>query len=270
MLRDGEATAEVVPGLGGRLGQLDLGDGALLRPFERGLGWAHWGSYPLLPWSNRVPGGRIGVGGVDAVVPITWEDGSAIHGLAADRPWRVVDATERVAELEVAIAVGPYGVRGRQRFELVDGALHQELAVVNEADHPVPAGLGIHPWFRAGDLRVPAAEVWPGEPLPDGPRRPVTSADDLRRLGPPPLLDRCFTGLDGSSADAPGVRLHWAGPISHVVVYTGVAGWACIEPVTMASDGFGMAERGGAGHGVVVLDPGEGLAVRYRFERRPG
>ncbi len=66
------------------------------------------------------------------------------------------------------------------------------------------------------------------------------------------------------------MRLHWAGPISHVVVYTGVAGWACIEPVTMASDGFGMAERGGAGHGVVVLDPGEGLAVRYRFERRPG
>ena len=71
-----------------------------------------------------------------------------------------------------------------------------------------------------------------------------------------------------TDADAPGVRLSWTGPITQVVVYTGVPGWTCIEPVTMASDGFALAEGGLPGTGVQHLGRGERLEVAYRFSRR--
>jgi hypothetical protein len=48
-------------------------------------------------------------------------------------------------------------------------------------------------------------------------------------------------------------------------VFTGVHGWVCVEPVTMANDGFRMADEGWRGHGVVTLDPGALLEVGYRF-----
>jgi aldose 1-epimerase len=265
-LGDGASKAMVRPELGGRLAQLDLGRGELLRGIRPGLGWAEWGSYPLLPWSNRIPGGRLRVGGRHVDVPVNWPDGSAIHGLAASCPWQVVDRDARSVELTVTVEQAPWSVVGIQRYALHDGGMRHELTVRNVGNEPVPAGLGIHPWFVAGAVRVPAAMKWPGDPLPLGAPVPVDADDDLRGGRVPPLMDRCFTGLTGSSVDVPGIRLSWTGPITQVVVYTGEPGWVAVEPVTMANDGFGLAERGVAGHGVITLGPGAGLSVTYDFE----
>jgi aldose 1-epimerase len=255
----------VHPELGGRLGQLDLGDGPLLRGPAPELGWANWGCYPLLPWSNRIPEGRLTVGSVEWRLPANWPDGSAIHGLVASSPWAVTVATEHGAHLVTDAAAGPYAVRGELAYELGSDGLELLVTVVNHGEHAVPAGLGIHPWFRAGRIRVPADEKWPGDPIPEGPPVAVGSEDDLRAGAVPPLMDRCFTALTDRQVEVPGLTLRWDGPVTQVVVYSGEPGWVAVEPVTMASDGFGLAARGIAGHGVRMLGPGDDLSVAYHF-----
>jgi aldose 1-epimerase len=199
---------------------------------------------------------------------VNWTDGSAIHGLVATSPWTVRAATATTVDLVVEAEAGPYHVRGEQAFDLRPGELRLGLAVLNAGTIAVPAGIGVHPWFRAGRVRVPADLKWPGDPLPTGPPVPVEADDDLRGGMVPPPMDRCFTGLTDTVAEVPGLRLRWVGPVTQVVVFAGEAGWVAVEPVTMANDGFGLAERGIPGHGVQVLEPGGELRVSYRFERR--
>lgn len=268
-LRAGRSTATIHPAVGGRLGALDLGTGQLLRGPGPGIDWAHWGCFPLVPWSNRIPGGHLRLGAVDAELPVNWADGSAIHGLGASCAWAVVAHDEGSAELAVHLGGGPYRLCAEQSFDLRPDELRLRLRMTNEGDAAVPAGLGIHPWFHHGPVRVPADERWPGEPLPTGPPEPVSGSTDLRHRTVPVPMDACFTELTGTSADVPGAQLSWDGPVTNVVVYSGEPGWVCVEPVTMANDGFGLAARDVPGHGVQIVEPGASLAVTYRFIAAP-
>lgn len=267
-LTAGEVVASVRPDVGGRLGQVTVDGRRLLRDEDEseGKGWAFWGSFPLLPWSNRIPGGRFSFEGQAYEVPVNWEDGTAIHGLTAWTAWTVEEVTTSAASLSIDVDVAPWRVRGEQRFALRPDGLDHTLAVVNVGDGPVPVGLGIHPWFRARELRVRAGLVWPAEgSLPVGEPRPVTPEEDLRARRVPAPLDACFTGLRGSAAEVGDVRLAWEGPVTQVVVYSEEPGWLCVEPVTMANDGFGLRERGTPGHGVVVAAPGHRVEVTYHL-----
>ncbi len=266
-LVDGTTRVDLYPGQGGRLGQITLGDRHLLRgPEHSALGWAWWGSYPMLPWVNRIPGGVARFRGETITVPVNWPDGTAIHGLVAERPWQVENADSHAAALTIEAELDRYHVRSRQTFALDADALDLEIEVVNLAAWPVPAGVGIHPWFVAAPVRVPADLVWPGDgPMPDGLPRPVRPDEDLRQAVSAAPMDRCFTGLTGSNADIGDLTLSWRGPITQVVVYSGQPGFVCIEPQTMATDGFRLAEEGVEGTGVIVLEPGASLTVGYRL-----
>lgn len=266
-LSAGAARVELYPDAGGRLGQITVGGRQLLRgPGDGELEWSAWGCYPMLPWVNRIRGGVATFEGETITVPVNFPDGTAIHGLAADTPWGVVDAGDTAAELAVELDVDRYHVRATQRFALAETALTQEIEVVNLASWRVPAGIGIHPWFVAAPVTVPAELIWEGDgPMPSGPPRPVRGDEDLRQPALPPGLDRCWTGLTGTEATIGDLTLSWSGPITQVVVYTGVDGFVCVEPQTMASDGIRLHEEGVEGTGVVALEPGATLAVGYRF-----
>jgi aldose 1-epimerase len=267
VLTAGLTRVELDPEAGGRISQICVEGTDLLRGREHASeGWQRWGCYPLLPWSNRIPGGSFTFGGRVMQAPVNNDDGSALHGLAATRPWTVTSHDDRSADLEIEVAAGSYTVRGTQSFTVSESALDHDLAVTNVGREPVPVGLGIHPWFRVGPVCVPADAVWAGDgPLPTGGPVPVGPDLDLRVPRVPPPMDRCFTELTASHVDAPGVRLSWTGPMTQVVVYSETPGWVCVEPVTMANDGFRLAAAGQERTGVLVLGPGESAAVSYRY-----
>jgi aldose 1-epimerase len=217
-----------------------------------------------LPWSNRIPGGEFAFEGQRLRVPVSWDDGSALHGLAARTAWTVAHCDETSVELVIDIDEGPYQVEGWQRFALQPTHLDQTLRVRNHGLR-MPVGLGIHPWFRVAPVRVPADAAWPGEPMPTGAPLPVDAANDLREVRAVPEMDRCYTDLTESCVEVGELRLSWAGPVTQVVVFSGDPDFVCVEPVTMANDGFRLAEEGVEGHGVVALDPGQTLEVTYRF-----
>jgi aldose 1-epimerase len=260
----------IFPAAGGRLGQIEVDGNPLLRGVEdAALGWGWWGSYPLLPWSNRIPDGTFLFEDQELRVPVNWDDGSALHGLSAWVPWNVTAQDQTRVELEVVVTKGCYDVIGRQVFEIAPTHLDQTLEVTNRGAARVPVGLGIHPWFKAGPVRVPAELTWPGDgPMPSGSPVAVSPDNDLRALRVPPPMDRCYTGLTDTCVDVPGLRLHWTGPVTQVVVFSEAEGWVCVEPVTMANDGFALAAAGTPGTGVLALDAGESTSVTYRFEWR--
>lgn len=264
-LQAGEATAALAPEEGGRLARLAVAGHDFIRP--AGPGWAYWGSYPLLPWCNRIPDGVLRFEGREHRLPVNWPDGTAIHGLTAWVPWEVESADDTTAVLTVEAAEGPYVVTGRQRFTLAPTHLDQVIEVVNRADHRVPVGLGIHPWFAAGPVELPAELVWPADErcLPVGVPRLVTGDEDLRAATVPAPMDTCFTGLAGDAARIGDLTLSWRGPVTQIVVYSEEPGWVCVEPVTMANDGFRLHDEGVPGNGTLVLDPGQSAAVEYRF-----
>ena len=266
-LADGAARAELLPALGGRIAQVTLGSRPLLRgPEHADLGWPWWGSYPMLPWANRIPDGVVRFDGTTITVPVNWPDGTAIHGLAYERPWDVVAAGRTEATLRIEVMVDRYHVRAEQRFALSADALDLEIDVTNVAEWPVPAGVGIHPWFVAAPVRVPAELAWPGEgPMPDGVPRPVRPEEDLRQQVIAVPMDRCFTGLTDTGADIGDLTLSWRGPITQVVVYSGEPGFVCVEPQTMATDGIRLADAGVDGTGVIALEPDVTLSVGYRL-----
>lgn len=267
VLSEGAARVDLYPGAGGRIGQIAIGDRTLLRgPEHSSRGWGAWGSYPMLPWANRIVGGVAEFDGATISVPVNWPDGTAIHGLAAERPWQVVDAGPNHATLSFAIEIDRYHVRAIETFALSGDALEFDIELVNVAAWPVPVGIGIHPWFVAAPVRVPADLIWEGAgPMPTGPPRPVRPDEDLRvkRVAPP--MDRCFAGLTSSSAEIGELTLSWRGPITQIVVFSGEAGAVCVEPVTMANDGIRLANDGVEGTGVIVLDPGAHTTVGYRL-----
>lgn len=265
-LRAGEAAVDLHPGDGGRIGQITVDGRTFLRGDGQSEGWAYWGSYPLLPWCNRIPGGELRFEGNDYRLPVNWPDGTAIHGLTAWRPWDIDAADDTTAALRIEVEQGPYTLTCRQSFALAPTHLDQVLEVVNDAGHRVPVGLGIHPWFAVGPVALPAESVWPAvDCLPVGAPRPVTGDEDLRTPTLPPPMDTCFTGLTGTVAAIGDLTLSWRGPVTQLVVYSERPPWVCVEPVTMANDGFRLHDEGVPGNGTIVLGPGRSASVEYRF-----
>jgi aldose 1-epimerase len=204
----GEISVELLPDLGARLHRLQFAGHELLRtPADLD---AHrrepffWGAYTMAPWCNRVSTGPLVVGRRTIDLASNFFDGSAIHGQVYMRPWEVTGD----AQLQVRAGGDgwpwPYEVSLRLGISGHTMVIDQRLT--NLADDPMPAGIGLHPWFvrpirvaiRA-DLVYPTNTNSPARPSPvDGPldlRRPTEVAAGL---------DATWTELD----DLP-VELRW-------------------------------------------------------------
>ncbi len=268
--------AELLPEVGGRLHRIRAyGRDLLLTPDDADAHRAEpvfWGGFLMAPWCNRATPGPTTLLGERIDLAPNFEDGSAIHGLVFEVPWRVADANR----LEVAGGGDgrwpwPFTVTATVTVEGVTLSLAYRLR--NASDRPMPAGLGLHPWFRRPlELRVPAASVYRSN-TDSAPRpEPATGPFALWRGGEPaPDLDATWTELD-----APIVELAWpqAGvrarlqadaPTLHVAVATPSGRDAsAVEPQTHGPDPLrrlALAEPGAP----MVLGPGEELPFTLRM-----
>ena len=283
-LRRGDFVLDLCPKWGGAIAEFRSGEGALLRP--AGNAFLQHGDprlaacFPLVPFSNRIADGRFRFQGriyqLDRNFP---PEPHAIHGHGWQHPWVVADASASRAELTFRHAVSgtPFDYRARQIFALHDDGLEVALEVTNAGDGPMPAGIGLHPYFRRTEgvtLRARLDHVWHPDERKIPKRRVALPAtwDFARRLRLAPLdLDHCFDGWDGRA------ELHWpetdftlvieaTPPLRHLVIYVPPGqDFFCIEPVSHVNDGFNLLDRGVDGTGVRVLAPGETLDAAVRF-----
>jgi galactose mutarotase-like enzyme len=239
-LRAGPNRVVLDPGRGGRLASWTIGGEELLvGPPDDADTSIHWGCFVMAPWPGRLANGRFEWRGRTIQLERT-HGRHAIHGLTWNRPWSVEETSASAATLAIELPRDqwPMGCRVRQRVALTPTAIRLEAEI--EADEPMPAALGWHPWFlRRGDprLRVDAASHQLTEGMvPTGANRAVRGATDLR-AGPAlgrRRLDLCYLGA-GSPAMVtwPDLELtiEFEPAPAPVVVYTPRDSF-CVEPLT--------------------------------------
>jgi aldose 1-epimerase len=198
-LRGDDLEVVLLPGIGARVHRIRaFGQDLLRTPADSSTHLDEpffWGAYPMAPWCNRVPAGDSEVAGRTVRLTANFPDGTAIHGLVSTLPWTLgSDGTLRVTAggdgwpwpHEVSLAPS---VAGR--------TLELDYRLTNLAKEPMPAGIGLHPWFAAPvEVRLPAEEVYAANSGSAARPQPVAGAFDLRSLGLPSTgLDGTWTGL---------------------------------------------------------------------------
>ncbi len=268
----------VLPDVGARLHRLRAFGHDLLRtPDQRAVHKADpffWGAYVMAPWCNRIEAaGKVRFGSRYVDLPPTFPDGSAIHGQVYARPWQVE------AERRVSIRAGgdtwPWRYEVTQHPTVSGAELRIELELTNLDDEPMPAGLGIHPWFRRPvRVAIHGRSAFHDNLNSDARQQPVDGPFDLRTLGEMPDIDATWTDL----AD-PAVELVWpqiARASIRVEASTAFISAAsprtidaiAVEPQTHAPHGLRRLLAGEPG-GLRVLDPRETLSLVARFTFEP-
>lgn len=285
----------VLPGTGAALafGQVRRGEDWLdllrVTPEDRYGVSDDCASFVLAPWSNRLRDARFTFRGRSHRLPVNSPDGTAIHGVARDHPWRITDRDESsvVLDFDSAGTGSPFPWRFTTSvtYRLDGGTLTVGTSLTNADEVPIPAGFGHHPYFRRGlagaadevELEVPCHhqyELARNLPALDATPVPVEPRLDFRTLRP---LGEQFVDdvLTGREPGAP-VRLRYPDAGIAVtmtvdelyrdfVVYVPQAGkpFFAVEPVTNTNDGFNLFEHGTPSTGVFVLEPGESRAAAF-------
>jgi aldose 1-epimerase len=226
-----------------------------------------WGSYVMAPWCNRIVASPTDVASRTIDLASNFPDGTAIHGQVYVRPWTRADDGAFV------ITGGgdgwPWTYDVRQAIEIDGATLRIDLRLTNTSDDPMPAGMGIHPWFlRPVRVAVHAEDYFADnlatEPLPV----PVEAPYDLRTLAP--MAD----DLDGTWASLaePPVEFQWddlglrasmrtTPRVPYIVAASpGRVGAVAVEPETHAPQAIRRL-LGGEPGALTMLPPGDTLRM---------
>lgn len=262
------------------------------RPLLDGFGDYEWSrdgrGQLLLPWPNRIRGGRYQFAGRSHQLPIDEpERGNAIHGLTRWWEWRVEDRSEARVQLAIDIHPRPgfeFTLRCLCEYCLEPKGITVSVEAQNRGSGPLPFGVGFHPYVTLGtplidDLVVtaPTAQRLEADErgIPTGRLLPVSGTEfDLssgRQLGAT-RLDTCFVAPeDGwevrveAPGDGHGVVVWGDRTCRYLMLYTGDSvsepgrrrrGLA-VEPMACAPDAFNNRM------GLRVLEPGESATSHF-------
>lgn len=272
VLSSGPHVIEIAPQAGGRILRFATQD-------ERGAqewlapvtvagwpsdAWPKGGSYPLVPFSNRVRDSRFPAPD-GAVVELTTYLGMphALHGFGQFAAWSVELQEADCVVLRYAHREGehgwPWAFEAVQLIEVYADGARLSMRVVNRSSQPMPVGMGFHPYFDAQEAEVETTTLWRHEgeiavePTAERPaHRHVREAEGYTRY---------LSGWDGRAtlryANGRTLDLSADDPFSHVVVHCPAgAGYLCVEPVSHVSDGFNLAAQGVPGTGIAIIEPG--------------
>jgi aldose 1-epimerase len=276
-LQAGALRCEIEPQLGGCISGLWLGDVPVLRSTPAGqlTSARQAGSYPLVPFSNRMAQAALEWQGTRyPLVRNNGDEPHAIHGVAWQRPWRVLEQDERHALLAYAHAPDPswpFAFDCSQALRLREGALGMTLSLTNQSRHPAPAGLGWHPYFVKRERSRIAFEAmgrWEmgADKLPTV-RKPAHGLDaDCAFLD----VDHCFDGWDGvAHLRDERLRVRVRSNFSRLVVFTNdTRPYIAIEPVSHVNNAINLHAAGTPAEalGLCVLQPGESLTAQCTIE----
>lgn len=248
----------------------------------------------LVPWPNRIRGGRWTLDDADQQLDVTEPElGHALHGLLADRPFDVEshDATS------ITLAATVFPIRGyffqldySVRYELTATGIRVTQRVSNVGRAAAPVAFGAHPFLRIGDAPVEQLTVESSArsfleqdalQIPIGSASTAGTDRDLRtgRAVGELYLDDTFVDLDLAdgchrqrlTAPDGGILELWQDPdFDHVHVFVtrvfpgpdGLTTAIAIEPMTAPPDAFN------SGIGVRWLEPADSWSASWGIDYR--
>jgi aldose 1-epimerase len=274
-LRGGGWQATLRPETGGSLGSLTFQGVEVLRTMpESSTSPLDAACFPLAPYCNRIRDGRFRFGGVEVALPANFPpEPHSIHGLSWQRPWRIESEAANkcvIADEYNGSGAWPWPYRIEQRVRLGEKGCAVTLVLTNRGETPMPAGVGLHPYFRRREgVRVSfAAEhalLSDPECLPTGVTAPAGHFADFRRGSalPAETIDHCFAGWNGQATieDDLGTIAIAATGAPHLHLYAPADGSAlCLEPVSHTPDALNRAPEE-----MIVLPPGCSSSLTLRI-----
>jgi aldose 1-epimerase len=272
-LQSGELSCEIAPQLGGCIAGLWLGDVPVLRstPADQ-LGSARQsGSYPLVPFSNRIAqAALVWEGTQHPLVRNNGPEPHAIHGVGWQRAWEVLESDAEFALLSYEHrpdASWPFAFDTSQTFRLHAGALELTLSITNQSREPAPAGLGWHPYFvkrSRSHIAFQAGGRWEmGDDKLPTQRNAVAGVDtDCAFVD----IDHCFDGWNGVvQLNDEALHTRITSTLRRLVVFTNdTREFVAIEPVSHVNNAVNLVAAGAdaASLGLVILQPGESMTAQ--------
>ncbi len=238
-------------------------------------------SFIMMPWCNRIKDGILSFGGVEYQLRAEKDDGTARHGDVRKRAWDVVSADAlhillRLDSTRYADMNWPFRFTGEAEYRLDGRDFAWRLSLRNDDPRSMPGGFGYHPYF----VREPKAVEIPCDSMFElvdylavAPPVPVSAALDFRAakpLGTTPYNDL----LTGRRGDQPSRLIYddfeivlRSDPLFRHQLLFAPEGepFYALEPMSNASDGFNLYQRGLAASGVFVLAPGETISAEVRL-----
>ncbi len=272
-LRSGPLRCDIRADLGGCLSGLWHGELPVLRstPAEVLDSVRLAGSYPLVPFSNRVGQAKLKWAGTShPLVQFNAAEPHAIHGVGWQRPWEVLESQPQFALLSYEHrpdAAWPFAFDTSQAILLRDEAIELTLSITNQSAQTAPVGLGWHPYFvkRPGShLHFAAGGRWDmgADKLPTR-RLPSPGLDaDCAALA----VDHCFDDWRGEAVlrDAC-LRIGISANLQRLVVFTHpTRDTVAIEPVSHVNNAVNLLGQEGMtaeALGLKVLLPGESMTA---------
>lgn len=254
----------LLPALGGSIGALEHDGRAVLRPATDAAHVLETACFPLVPYTNRIADGRFSFDGADYTLPRNFKPDHphTLHGTAWLRGWEVAETgtdTITLAYTHAGDEHWPWPFRAEQRFTLAPGSLRLDLTMQSAAEQPVPAGVGLHPYFPCDDatrLTFVAGQAW------------LADQQDLRTYPAPAdrfgdwaggapvsgdtLIDNSYSGWDAQATIAQAdliVRLTAEGADDCHFYRPPALDFFCLEPVSHLPDAINR-------EGMDLLDPG--------------
>lgn len=235
--------------------------------------------FPLVPFSNRIAGGRFTWAGRDVALEPNFpavDPHNPIHGSGWLDEWTVLEAGERKVRLEHRYAAGewPWPYRAELFYTLGDKGLLAQISLTNESLETMPAGLGFHPFFpmdrttrylglhrgewQSDDSALPLALDLRDEPIDWWQGRAVTTR----------AVDTLYTGRAGAldifwPDRRLALRIDPSDNLAATCVYVPTdSDWFCVEPVSHLTDAL---NRPGAPDPMASLPPGETMTAAVRL-----
>lgn len=264
-LESGRSHATLAPDVGGSIAGLALGSREVLRPGpaseQADADPRSFSEFPMIPWVNRVAGGRFSWRGREIDVAAgPGHDPQGLHGIGWRMPWKAVEIGPCEASLEFAWAGAanwPFPFRMVRRFSLAPDQLLIEATLTNLGAEAMPLALGFHPYFpsRGAILRATTDAGW---------RTDAAGIPSVCDLQDPAILlrsglaiegahlDTCFGGWDGEAViEWPEhvLSVRTMPPMRFLQIYSPPGeGYFCLEPQTAMPDALNRApEIGGLG-----------------------
>lgn len=207
-IADGPISVELLPEIGARLHRLRAFGHDLLRTPDDQATHAEdpfrWGAYVMAPWCNRIAAAPTQVGRDLVDLGSNFVDGSAIHGQVYAMPWTV--RSDGTLSVRGGGDGWPWRYESTLRVTIGGAVVTVEQSLTNLADTPMPAGLGLHPWFRSPlEVSVNAGQVLPSNTDSAASLESVSGLLDLRTIRPmPDEVDAAWP-----VAGDPAVELRW-------------------------------------------------------------
>ena len=282
-LSAGQLELTLNPSVGGSISSFDFADdrgrtGLLRKCNSHEESVLAMGSFPLVPYVNRIRGGRFTFRGRTVeLAPNMAGDPSPLHGQGWLNPWTVESASEDEAVLGFTHAAGewPWDYEARQHFKLDSAGLSVRLSCRNLSEEPTPCGLGQHPYFECGpetriDTQLSHAWTIDDHVLPVEKVPAEGEFDPNDRLVCGQGLDHGFGGWSGRtrmSDPAWPFDLEMSSPNARFFqLYSPAEGGIFVaEPVSHANAALNAPEGEWEELGMRVLEPGEEMHLDMRL-----